>query len=289
MKRKRVVVVALLLSLLLVVWGCPNGTAALISVSPNTIQTGSSNVPLTLIGKNFTTAAVVTWNGTEVGQLATTFVSGSKLTAIVPTAFVAKPGIATVMVFQSGQNQSVTQPLSITIGNVVPTLTGCAPCHVIVGAPATTITLTGTNFNSSSVVDWNTTALATTFVSSTSLTAVVPTALYTSAGTAKLTVVNGGTGGGTSASLTFTIVAPLSITTASLPGGNIGVAYSATLVAAGGTTPYTWSITAGTLPAGLTLNGSTGVISGTPTAAGSSSFTVQVTDATGALARRVIK
>ena len=68
----------------------------------------------------------------------------------------------------------------------------------------------------------------------------------------------------------------LTITTASLPAGGIGGAYSQALVASGGTAPYAWSITAGTLSAGLTLSGST--ISGTPTAAGTSNFTVKVTD-----------
>jgi hypothetical protein len=58
----------------------------------------------------------------------------------------------------------------------------------------------------------------------------------------------------------------LAITTASLPQAQVGVAYSTTLVATGGTTPYAWSILSGALPAGLSLNASTGVISGTPTA-----------------------
>ncbi|MGA8730703.1 MAG: Ig domain-containing protein, partial [Terracidiphilus sp.] len=59
----------------------------------------------------------------------------------------------------------------------------------------------------------------------------------------------------------------LSITTTSLPSGQVGTAYSATLAATGGTSPYAWSLTSGTLPAGLTLNAATGAISGTPTAA----------------------
>lgn len=75
------------------------------------------------------------------------------------------------------------------------------------------------------------------------------------------------------------IVSSPAITTTSLPNGTANSAYSATLAATGGVTPYSWSVISGSLPAGLTLGPSTGVISGTPTTAGTSSFTVQVTDA----------
>lgn len=79
-------------------------------------------------------------------------------------------------------------------------------------------------------------------------------------------------------SITVSPQSPLSITTTSLPGGYVSVPYSATLGATGGVPPYTWSVPPGTLPVGLTLAASTGVISGTPTANGTSSFTADVTD-----------
>src|SRR5437868_5563507 len=70
----------------------------------------------------------------------------------------------------------------------------------------------------------------------------------------------------------------LQIGPSSLPSATVGTAYSAIVTASGGLTPYTFAITGGGLPTGLSLNSSTGVISGTPTQEGSSSFTVHVTD-----------
>ena len=70
-----------------------------------------------------------------------------------------------------------------------------------------------------------------------------------------------------------------SITTTSIANGTVGTAYSATLQASGGAGTLTWSLATGSsLPAGLSLSGS-GAISGTPTAAGASTFTVKLTDA----------
>lgn len=78
---------------------------------------------------------------------------------------------------------------------------------------------------------------------------------------------------------TLTINAPLAITTTSpLPAGVVGTAYSTTLAASGGVAPYSWTTTAGTLPAGLVLS-TAGVLSGTPTAPAAAAFTIQVTDA----------
>ncbi len=70
---------------------------------------------------------------------------------------------------------------------------------------------------------------------------------------------------------------PLTITTSSLPGATAGSSYTATIDASGGTPPYSWSITSGSLPPGLSLS-SDGIIAGTPTVQGNASFTAQVTD-----------
>jgi hypothetical protein len=83
--------------------------------------------------------------------------------------------------------------------------------------------------------------------------------------------------------LTITVAAatsPVSITAMSLPNGQLGNGYSVNLAASGGVTPYMWSVSSGALPAGLTLNSSTGAISGTPTISGSYTFNIKVTDST---------
>ena len=81
--------------------------------------------------------------------------------------------------------------------------------------------------------------------------------------------------------LSINIRGAVSITPASLPGGQVSIPYSATLTATGGVLPYTWSVASGSLPPVLTLTtnpDSTATISGTPTTLGTSTFTIQVAD-----------
>jgi hypothetical protein len=78
--------------------------------------------------------------------------------------------------------------------------------------------------------------------------------------------------------ITYTPVAPIAVTTTSLAAATLGQAYSAALAATGGVPPYTWAVTAGSLPTGLSLDPATGIISGTPAVPGTGAFTAGVTD-----------
>jgi hypothetical protein len=107
----------------------------------------------------------------------------------------------------------------------------------------------------------------------------------TTAGTNNFAVrVTDGVGGSATKNLTLIVKpsAPLTITTGQLPRGSVGATYSQPIGASGGQTPYTWSRESGNLPEGLSLNQSTGVISGAPERPGASSFVIKLTDATAA-------
>ncbi len=81
-------------------------------------------------------------------------------------------------------------------------------------------------------------------------------------------------------SLTITGSCPaISVFPATLPSGFVGITYNQTFTAQRGTSPYTFNVTAGTLPNGLTLTAATGVLAGTPTTPGTFNFTIQATDA----------
>jgi len=80
----------------------------------------------------------------------------------------------------------------------------------------------------------------------------------------------------------LTVVAPsVAITTTAVSAGAVTLFYSQLIEAVGGTGPYTWAVISGTPPPGLTLDPVTGILSGTPTATGMFTFTVQVMDSSG--------
>jgi hypothetical protein len=143
-------------------------------------------------------------------------------------------------------------------------------------AGSETVTIAGSGFNSGAIVYIDTTSCATTYVSATSLTFTSPAK---SAGSYHLYVYNtdGSSGilpsGFISSSLPVWVTASGAITAAPISG-----AYSQTVSATGDGT-ITYSLTSGSLPSGLSLNSSTGAITGTaPGSEGTSTFTITATD-----------
>ena len=116
----------------------------------------------------------------------------------------------------------------------------------------------------------------------------------TTAGTSTVTI-RGTDANGCFATVSYTIIIaaapppatcpPITVSPLTVPDGTVGVAYSQTLTGSGGLAPYTFGVTAGVLPAGVTLTPA-GLLAGTPTTPGTTTFTIRGTDANGCFAER---
>ena len=143
---------------------------------------------------------------------------------------------------------------------------------VVTGGPSdagVTWTLTGCTASSCGALT-NATLFAVTYTAPTTVTTAFTVSL-TATSTARNSITQAVT-------LSVPVNPSISPAAGTLPGATFGASYTTTLAATGGIGPYTWSITQGALPSGLTLS-SAGVISGTPTSTGTASFTVTLTDA----------
>jgi len=137
------------------------------------------------------------------------------------------------------------------------------------------------NAAASATVTSGNTAVATVNTSSVDTSPVDITVTGISAGSTVITIGFSGTGGNKTVSVTVQDApAAPDIATTTLPDGQVSSPYSQTLNATGDT-PITWTLDSGSLPDGLSLNGNTGEISGTPTAAGTFDFTVKAENGAG--------
>ncbi len=162
-----------------------------------------------------------------------------------------------------------------------PTVTSATPNSRGQGAVNQNITIVGTEFVNGAVASFSGSGItvnSTTFVSSTSLTANINIAYGAATGIRNVTVTNPDMKSGTQSG-GFTVLAGPTMDATTFPDGMVSVAYSKSMSATGGATPYTWSATG--LPSGLSINSSSGLISGTPAAIGTYGFTVRVADANG--------
>ncbi len=176
------------------------------SISPASLQAGSSGQTITLTGTNFFADSQVQFNG---GRRPTTFISGTQLSVQLSAGDLSVAGQESLNVVnaEGGGWTSNTLNLTITPGTLLtPTLTAISPASAVVGTGPVALTATGTNFTGTSVVQVNGVNLSTIFVSSAQLTATIPASTVAAAGSLSVTVAT--PGGGTSASRTFTINNP---------------------------------------------------------------------------------
>ena len=241
-----------------------NPIAVQTSISPTFATLGGAGFTLTVNGSNFLSGSVVRWNGVA---LATTFLSGTQLTAAVPAGDLASAAAASITVFNSTPGGGASNALTLTINNPVPAQTSLSPNSVSVGGASFTLTANGANFVSGSVVRWNGVALATTFLSGTQLTAAVPAGDLASATTASITVFNSTPGGGASNTLTETVALTATSTTLTASPNPVVVGQ-----------PVTFTVTVSPAPTGSTLgtvsffSGSTLLGTGTVNSSGVATF-----------------
>ena len=195
----------------------PNTPAFEISkLSPFTANAPGAATTLTVTGTGFTNGSQVFWGG---NARTTSFVSSTQLTAQITAADLSGGAVVQVTVQDTTQTPNTTNALPFTVIGQVPTIASSAPASAPVNSAATTITVTGTNFGSNSKVlmnpDVGGSAIPTTFVSSTQLTATVPATFMANFGsTNSVGVQNPPPGGGTTFTTatvtlpTFKVVAP---------------------------------------------------------------------------------
>jgi len=153
---------------------------------------------VTLMGTNFGASqgsSTVTFNGTAANPM-----SWSATSIVVPVPNGATTGNVIVTVGSVGSNG-----VSFSVTPPPPTITNLSPSSAVAGGGSLPLTVIGTNFVSSSTVQWNGNARTTTFVSSTQLQATITAADIASAGAARIAVSNAGVGGGVSSTSTFLV------------------------------------------------------------------------------------
>lgn len=163
---------------------------------------GPVGTAITLTGANFTGATAVTLNGVAVAGF--TVVDAATITLVMPAG--ATSGFITVTT--QGGTATSTSAFTVIVRNPAPTIASLAPATAVAGSGPFTLAVNGTDFVNGAEVFFNGTALTTTLVSPTQLTATVPASAVVTAGTYAITVTNPAPGGGASTSSPFTVLVP---------------------------------------------------------------------------------
>ncbi|GAB4211669.1 MAG: hypothetical protein OHK0022_46500 [Roseiflexaceae bacterium] len=186
-----------------------NPAPTLLSLSPGSVAAGAGDLALTVNGSDFVDGAVVQWNG---ANQPTQFASANKLVATIPAALLLNAGSASVRVVNPtpGGGASNTVEFTIVPGGQTPApgVSGIAPQAAAAGSPNLLLTISGSNFTTASVVQWNGASRPTTFVSASTLQVLISAVDLAQPGAAAITVVTPAPGGGTSNAAAFTVSAP---------------------------------------------------------------------------------
>ena len=185
------------------------------SLSPTTATAGGAAFTLSVDGTGFVSTSVVKFNG---AAKTTTFVSTTKLTAAITAADITTAATATVTVTNPAPGGGTSSAVSFTINNSAPTVSSLSPSTAVAGSAAFTLTVKGAGFVNGASVQFNGANRATTFVSTTQITAAILASDIATAGTANVTVTNPVPTVGPSAPQVFTITSANAVPTISSLG-----------------------------------------------------------------------
>ena len=198
-------------------WDLQLDTAALdplniTSISPSSATAGGAAFTLTVNGNGFLGTSQVRWNGSTTGVTGTSCPTANQCTATIDSSLIASSGTFPITV---ANGATVSNSLVFVVAGGAPSIANLNGAGLTInlnaGSGNTNITVNGTNFTSTSQVQWNlaTTGVTTAFVSSTQLTATVSSSLLAFGGVNVLTVVNPPPGGGPSTNFaTVNVTAP---------------------------------------------------------------------------------
>jgi hypothetical protein len=162
---------------------------SLTSISPDAAKAGGPAFTLVVTGEDFESTSKIQWAAETLTD--TTFVSSTQLSARIPSSFISNTGNVDVRVTTPGDDGGTSASRTFTVTSAtVPVITSILPPSVTAGHQAIDLTLLGTGFNSTSVVQWNGSSRDTTFFSQGTLEARITTSDLDDAGTANVTVVN---------------------------------------------------------------------------------------------------
>ncbi|WP_374947808.1 beta strand repeat-containing protein [Agreia sp.] len=283
-------------------------TSGLASAAPYTYAS-SPATPAAPTATAGVTSATVSWvapadNGSAITSYTVTPYLGTTAGTPVTVGPAVLSRTFTGLTVGASYTFAVTATNAYGTSAVSPKSTAVIP-YTVPGAPTITAATAG---DSSAVLTWTTPPNGSSAITGFIVTPYVnnvaqPVQSFASAGTTQTV-----TGLAPGTSYTFTVAAqnaagtgPASarsgavvpnvsptLTFPAPPSGQVGVSYSTQLTVTNGTSPFTWSVSSGSLPPGISLGASTGLLSGIPTAAGSYPITVRIVDASGQTASKAV-
>lgn len=192
-----------------------NPAPSITSISPNTAAAGSPEITLVVNGSGFVSASVVRFAGLD---LATTFVTGSQLTALIPPSLLASGAAVSITVANPSPGGGTSNAATFSITNPAPVITGLNPNQVLAAGAQFTLTVNGSGFVNGSIVRVGGQDRQTVFVSATQLTATVLASDITASGSLNITVINPAPGGGVSNGVALAVIAPTPTISGLSPG-----------------------------------------------------------------------